>query len=55
MTETEKRIYSEMRSIDLVTLWLEKCRDLIEFSQVMTAEDLSGIQKVCEYMENGAK
>ena len=55
MTETEKRIYSDMRSIDRITLWLDKYRELIEFSKVMTAEDLSGIQKVCEYMESGAK
>lgn len=55
MTDIQKQIYSDMRSIDRVMLWLDKCQELIEFSKIMTEEDLIGIQKVYKCMERGTE
>ena len=53
MTEFQKQVYADMKSIDRILLWMVKCQELIEFSSIMTKEDLEGIRKVCDLMEGG--
>lgn len=51
MTGFEKEAYADMKSTDRIILWMLKCKELMEFSEVMTEEDIQGIRKVCDLMK----
>lgn len=45
MTPFEKQVYYDMQSTDRVLLWMIKCQELMEFSEMMTKEDILGLKK----------
>lgn len=53
MTEFQKQVYADMKSTDRILLWMAKCQELMEFSSIMTKEDIEGVRKVCDLMEGG--
>jgi len=40
MTEFEKSVYTDMKSVDRVLLWAIKAIELMEFSDLLTKEDI---------------
>ena len=40
MSEFERQGYADMKSADRVLLWMAKCVELSEFSDMLTAEDI---------------
>lgn len=51
MTELQRQAYSNMKSTGRVLLWMVKCQELMELSQIMTKEDVKEIKKCCDLME----
>lgn len=52
MNELEKSMYALMSSPDRVALYIAKSKDLLDFvREVMTDEDIRGLQLVLKYME----
>ena len=46
MTEFEKQVYTDMSSADRILLWMMKCSEFMEFSEIMTEADIRGLHKV---------
>lgn len=51
MNEFERQVYADMKSADRVLLWMAKCVELFEFSDILTKEDIKGIVKVLQAHE----
>lgn len=51
MSEFERQVYADMKSADRVLLWMAKCVELFEFSDILTKEDIKGIVKVLQAHE----
>lgn len=51
MSEFERQVYADMKSADRVLLWMAKCVELSEFSDILTKEDINGIVKVLQAHE----
>lgn len=54
MNDLQKEIYSNMRSMDRVMLWIGLCKELIDFSNIMTSEDIRNIQKIYKCLKEEA-
>lgn len=54
MTDFQRQVYADMKSTDRILLWMVKIQELLEFSEVMTEQDMKGIRKVCDMMEKEA-
>lgn len=54
MTPFAKQVYADMKSTDRILLWMIKCQELLELSEVMTEQDVKGMLKVCDLMEEAA-
>ena len=51
MSEFERRIYADMESTDRILLWMAKCIELFEFSDILTKEDIKGLVRVLKAHE----
>lgn len=51
MNEFERQVYEDMESTDRILLWMAKCIELLEFSDILTKEDINGIVKVLQAHE----
>lgn len=51
MNEFERQVYEDMESTDRILLWMAKCIELLEFSNILTKEDINGIVKVLQAHE----
>ena len=51
MNEIERQVYEDMESTDRILLWTAKCIELLEFSDILTKEDIKGIVKVLQAHE----
>lgn len=50
MSEFERQIYADMKSTDRILIWMIKCMELVEFSNLLTDEDIDGIAMVYKTM-----
>ncbi len=50
MSEFERQIYADMKSTDRISIWMIKCMELVEFSNLLTDEDIDGIAMVYKTM-----
>lgn len=48
LTEFERQIYVDMKSADRVLLYMIKAHELIEYTQIMTHEDMKLLERVCK-------
>lgn len=51
MNEFERQVYADMKSTDRILLWMAKCIELLEFSDILTKEDIKGIVRVLQAHE----
>lgn len=51
MNEFERQVYADMKSTDRILLWMAKCIELFEFSDILTKEDIKGIVRVLQAHE----
>ena len=51
MNEFERQVYEDMESTDRILLWMAKCIELLEFSDILTKEDIKGIVRVLQAHE----
>ena len=52
MTEFEKSVYTDMKSVDRVLLWAIKAIELMELSDLLTKEDILLVRDLVK-MERG--
>ena len=46
MNEFERQVYEDMESTDRILLWMAKCIELLEFSDILTKEDIKCFVRV---------
>ena len=54
MSEFERQVYADMESTDRILLWMAKCIELFEFSDILTKEDIKGLVRVLQAHEKEA-
>ena len=50
MNEFERQVYADMKSTDRILIWMIKYMELVDFSNLLTDEDIDGIAMVYKTM-----
>ena len=51
MTEFEKSVYSEMKSIDRILIYTSKILEVIEFQKLLTKDDIELLVRYIKFSE----
>ena len=53
MNNFQRRIYTDMNSVDRILIWMTKYQEFMEFSRILTDQDIKNLYEICDLMKRG--